>query len=232
VRVSSVSASSRSRRLCFRKSNGHVTVSPTSPSRMKISVACAGVDLPVAGRTGLELEVVEPAALLHQHPAGLGVPERLAVRHAQQVLAEVEHPLRVDPRAGPGVKPARFHDLRRHEPFCDLGLGRCFPRWNPARGRTLFPFHPLKQRRPRKYIHAPVVRGVVVALVRPGRDVAEQAGQDGAVHGPVGGRAGSELHLLPRLHAVIDGGPRKAGALAQAVLELGIHVTPLSHPHE
>ena len=155
------------------------------------------VDLQVTHRTRLELKVVKPAALLHQHASAGFVPERLAVRHAQDVFAEIEHPLRIDARAGAGIKPRRLHDLGRHQPARHLfGRTRTLG-W--LGGELFFAGFPLlKQRRARKHIHAPVVRGMVIGLIRPRRDIAQQPGENAAVDRRVGRRAHRQVGLFRR----------------------------------
>ena len=154
---------------------------------------------------------------------------------------QVEHPRRVDARAGAGIHACGLHDLGRHEPSDDpLGGSPAFRlvRHSLGDGGSLgeggFSSRviPLKQRRAGENVHAPVVRGVRIPLVGARRDIAQQSGEYGTVHRPIGRRAEGELDLLSFFHAIIHRGPREAGALSQAVLQLGIYVAPLPHPRE
>ena len=85
-----------------------------------------GIDFPVAHGAAFEFEAVEARALLHHDASRLFVPKRFAVRHANDVRAEVERPQRVEAGAGARVEPRRLHHLRGHDPARSLRafLGR------------------------------------------------------------------------------------------------------------
>src|SRR5262249_25054108 len=136
-----------------------------------------GIDPAVADGAILELEPVEPRPLFHHHPATFLVPEGLTVADAYNVLAQLERPSRVEPRAGPGIEPRRLHDLRSHDPLRSPFSIEGFFLVRPLPSDLcppLFRLLPPKQHRSRKQHDLPIVsRLVEAALLVERRDVAQ-----------------------------------------------------------
>ena len=153
------------------------------------------INFPVAHGAALQFETVETRALLHQHPAFLRIPKRLAVRHPHDVRPQIERPERIKARTRASEEPRGFHDLGGNNPARGLRR-RAFFRvaWGRVGGRFSFRFLAARQHRARKQRHAPVVRRFVAAvLFVEVRDVAEQTGENTAVDRAIGGRAKNQV---------------------------------------
>ena len=190
------------------------------------------VDFPVADRLALQLQAVEARTLLRHHAAFVHVPKRFAVAHPHEVRAEIQRPDRIEPRAGARKQPRGLHDLRRNDPARRLRR-RTFRR-PPARAafrRALFRLLAAEEHRAGKQRHAPVVRRLVAAvLFVEVRDVAQEAGEDAAVDGPVKRRAERRRLRVDLAHAVIRRGQPEIVPLLQRIQQLRVDVAPLAHP--
>ena len=150
------------------------------------------IDLPVADGACLDLQPVELRAAFHQHPAGLGAPERLRVADLEQVGAELEHPRGIEPGCGACKQARRLDNLGSHDPAdCALGAQSAVRRRLCGGGHSPPPRLRFDgQHRTGKQIHLAVVGGFVLTVLHvPPGDVSKQAGQDASVDGPVGRRA-------------------------------------------
>ena len=74
------------------------------------------VDFAVTHRPRLDLDPIHQRALPDHHPAFILIPKRIAIRALQQMRAEIEHPSRIQPGAGPRIQTRCLHQLRTHQP--------------------------------------------------------------------------------------------------------------------
>ena len=130
----------------------------------------------VHAAVGIDDEAVERGLLVGGDPLGVLLPARIAVTAAQEVFGEALDPAAVDGRDGAREQPRGLADLGRHEPL-----------------RVL-----LRHARAREDVDLAVAGGLVLAVALVARDVAQQAGQDGAMHVVVGRRfrVGLQAHVL------------------------------------